>query len=67
MPGPDPDGPSSTSSDSKWKRGLKAAGKSLSSSGSDLMDRAASERISPVQYRKGGKIRKKKSRVKSRA
>ena len=38
--------------------GLKAAGKSLLSSGQSELDRAASERIVPVQYRKGGKVRK---------
>ena len=38
--------------------GLKAAGKSLLSSSQDELDRAASERITPVQYRSGGRVRK---------
>lgn len=55
--------------DSKAAKGLSAAGSSLSSSGQDELDRAASERINPVAYRKGGKIRKakRKIRIKPRA
>ena len=34
------------------KDAFKAAGKSLSSSGQDMMDRAADERITPVSLRK---------------
>ena len=47
--------------------GLRAAGASLQASGQDEMDRASSERITPVAYRKGGKVRKAKHRVKPRA
>jgi hypothetical protein len=69
MPGPDPD---SSSSNSRWKDSKKAgalrsAGSSLMASGQDEMDRASSMSISPSSYKRGGKIRKKKSRVKSRA
>jgi hypothetical protein len=63
MPGPDPDGSddSKRSSDgSRVKSGLKSAGRSLSSSGQDMMDRAASERVAPVAYKRGGKVRKAK-------
>jgi hypothetical protein len=45
------------------RSGLKAAGSSLSQSGQDMMDRAASERITPVSYKKGGRV---KARVKPR-
>lgn len=63
---------SSDSSNSRWKKskaagGLRAAGSSLMSSGQDEMDRASSMTISPVAYRKGGKIRKSKMRGKKRA
>ena len=44
--------------------GLKSAGSSLMRSGSEEMDRASSERITPSQYRKGGKIRKSKRKGK---
>ena len=44
--------------------GLKAAGSSLMRSGSDEMDRASSERITPSSFRKGGKIRKSKRKGK---
>jgi hypothetical protein len=67
------DSSSQRSSNSRWKdsktaKGIRAAGSSLSESGKDLMDRAASERVSPVQYRKGGKVHKsrKKDRTKTR-
>ena len=64
---------SSGTSNSRWKNsklagGLRAAGSSLSSSGQDMMDRAADERITPVSLREtGGKIRKTKMRGKKRA
>ncbi len=69
MPGPDPDsgsganpGNASTSpaskQDRKWKAGLQAAGRALTSEGDKLMDRSSSETISPVQYKRGGKVRK---------
>jgi hypothetical protein len=51
----------------KRKDALKAAGSSLSQSGQDEMDRASSMTIAPVQFRKGGKVRKAKHRVKPRA
>ena len=44
--------------------GMKAAGSSLMRSGQDEMDRASSERITPSQYRKGGKIWKSKRKGK---
>lgn len=44
--------------DSKAASGLRSAGDSLMSSGSDMMDRAADDRITPVQYKRGGKVRK---------
>lgn len=49
------------------KDAFKAAGKSLSSSGQDMMDRAADERITPVSLKRGGKVRKAKMRGKKRA
>jgi hypothetical protein len=60
---------SSGSSNSRWKKskaagGLRAAGQSLSDSGSDMMDRASSDRITPVAFRKGGKVRKAKRKTK---
>ena len=42
----------------RWKKGVKAAGRSLMDSGRDELDSAASRSITPVQYRKGGKVRK---------
>lgn len=44
--------------DSKGASALSAAGSSLSSSGDDMMDRAASDRITPVSFKRGGKTRK---------
>lgn len=41
-----------------WKGGLKSAGKSLLRSGQQELDHAANERITPVQYKRGGKVRK---------
>ena len=63
---------SSGTSNSRWKNsklagGLRAAGSSLSSSGQDMMDRAADERITPVSLKRGGKVRKTKMRGKKRA
>ena len=63
---------SSGTSNSRWKDsklagGLRAAGSSLSSSGQDMMDRAADERITPVSLKRGGKVRKAKMRGKKRA
>ena len=63
---------SSGTSNSRWKNsklagGLRAAGSSLSSSGQDMMDRAADERITPVSLKRGGKVRKAKMRGKKRA
>jgi hypothetical protein len=52
--------------DRKWKEGLKAAGRTLSSEGSSLMDRSASDRITPVSFKKGGRVKARKSRVKPR-
>ena len=49
-----------------WRSGAKAAGSSLSSSGQDEMDRAASDRITPVSFKKGGRVKARKSRVKPR-
>ena len=57
---------SSDSDDNKrWKdtrtaKGLGAAGSSLSQSGKDESDRAASDRVSPTAYgfKRGGKVRK---------
>jgi hypothetical protein len=49
-----------------WRAGAKAAGSSLSSSGQDMMDRAASDRITPVSFKKGGRVKARKSRVKPR-
>ena len=54
---------STDTANSRWKKskiaaGLRAAGSSLTSSGQDEMDRASSERITPVAYHRGGKIRK---------
>lgn len=44
--------------DSKAASSLRSAGASMVKSGQEEMDRAASERITPVQYRQGGKVRK---------
>ena len=49
-----------------WRAGLSAAGSSLSSIGQDEMDRAASDRIAPVSFKKGGRVKARKSRVKPR-
>jgi hypothetical protein len=43
---------------SKSQNALSAAGSSLSQSGQDMMDRASSDRITPVSYKRGGKTRK---------
>lgn len=43
---------------SSARAGLKSAGSRLSQTGSDMLDRAASERIAPVAYKRGGKVRK---------
>lgn len=46
---------------SRWKKAAQAAGRRLSASGDDMMSRAASDadsRIGPVQYKRGGKVRK---------
>lgn len=51
-------------SDGGIRGGLKAAGSSLMRSGSEEIDRASSDRITPSQYRKGGKIRKSKRKGK---
>lgn len=53
--------------DSRWKdsktaKGLRGAGRSLMDSGQDELDRAASRTITPVAYKRGGKVRKAKSR-----
>ena len=53
--------------DTKTAGGLRAVGSSLSSSGQDMMDRAADERITPVSLKRGGKVRKTKMRGKKRA
>jgi len=55
---PDPRQKSPGTSESRWKSGLKSAGRSLSSSGSEMMSEARSEGIRPVQYRTGGKVRR---------
>ena len=52
------DDSSSTSSQSRWKKGLQAGGRSLQSWGQGEMDRVASSSISPVTYHRGGKVRK---------
>lgn len=57
------DSSSSSSSSSRWKdskgaSALRSAGSSLSDSGRSEMASAASERITPVQYKRGGKVRK---------
>ena len=54
----DADNSSSSSSSSNWKSRLKAAGQSLQESGRDESDSAASDRITPVSYKRGGKTRK---------
>lgn len=48
----------STKDKSRLSKGLTAAGNSLSQSGRDEMDRAADMRVTPVAYRRGGKVRK---------
>jgi hypothetical protein len=50
--------------DSKTAGGLRSAGSSLMSSGQSELDRASSERITPVAYKHGGKIRKAKRKMK---
>lgn len=57
-PAPDPRQSSPGVSNSRFKSGLKSAGRSLSSSGSEMMSEARSEGIRPVQYRNGGRVRK---------
>ena len=42
----------------KRRDAFKAAGSALSSSGQDEMERASSDRITPVSYKRGGKTRK---------
>lgn len=54
-------------SSSGLRGGLKAAGASISSSGQDMLDRSSSDRINPVAYRKGGKVRKSKRKAKPRS
>lgn len=48
------------------RSGLSAAGSGLSQMSRDEMDNA-SQRITPVQYKRGGKVRKTKMRGKKRA
>jgi len=48
----------SSSGGGGWKSAARAAGKSLSDSGSKEMDRASRMGISPVSYKRGGKVRK---------
>jgi hypothetical protein len=57
-----------TSRKSKTKSREAAVSKGLSRMGSDASDRAAaiSASIRPVQYKKGGKIRKKSRKAKGR-
>jgi hypothetical protein len=49
---------SQTQKTSRWKSRLKGAGESLMSSGRDEMESASDDRISPVSYRKGGRVKK---------
>lgn len=65
MPGPDPD---ASGSDSGWRDKAKKIGKSLRDTGADESRDAASisSSIRPVAYKRGGKVRKKKSRGKGR-
>ena len=49
---------SNTQSQSRWKSGLKSAGRSMQSWGQDEMRSVADSRISPVSYHRGGKVRK---------
>ena len=53
-------GPSSSSSDrsKKLKSATREAGQGLQAYGAAEADRASSTRITPVAYRKGGKVRK---------
>jgi len=44
--------------DSKTAGGMRSAGASMVKSGQEELGRAASERITPVQYGRGGKVRK---------
>jgi hypothetical protein len=58
----DSDSSSTDTSNSRWKKsktagGLRGAGKSLSSMSQSEMD-SASRTIAPVQYKRGGKVRK---------
>ena len=41
-----------------WQGGLKAAGGALQSTGRDLMEAGAENRITPVAYKRGGKVRR---------
>jgi hypothetical protein len=71
---PDSDSSSSSSTgtaNSRWKASktagaLRSGGSSLMSSGESEMSRGSSMSITPSSYKRGGKIRKKKSRGKSR-
>ncbi len=63
VPGSSVSTTSGPSQKKRWKdtgtaRGISAAGSSLSRSGQDEMDRASSDRITPVSYKRGGKTRK---------
>lgn len=44
--------------DSRTAGSLRSAGKSLSSSGKSSMSDAADDRITPVQYKHGGRVKK---------
>jgi hypothetical protein len=49
---------SNDQSQSRWKKGLQSAGRSLSSWGQGEMSSVADSRITPVSYHRGGKVRK---------
>jgi hypothetical protein len=53
--------------DSKAAGGLRSAGSSMVKSGQEELDRAASERITPVQYKSGGRVRKASRKGKKRS
>ena len=52
------DASSSRWKDSKTAKGMRSAGASMVKSGQEELSRAASERITPVSMKRGGKVRK---------
>ena len=63
---------SDSGGDSRWKDskaagGMRAAGSSLMKSGQSELNRSSGQGWSPVSFKRGGKVRKMKRKLKMRA